>query len=124
MHHYQIDLRGLFSEEAPLSPRYVLTLIEWLPIGSNYEAECRGGSQFRGWDESRYALVATVNALRALQYLYLRAHLDPKKSAKPKPPEPFPAPEVPEDRARPRKGSFAFVAAARLAATRKRKTGD
>lgn len=118
LNYYGVDLRQLFLPESRLSPRFVISLIKGLPIESAFVAERRGGQQFRGWDESRYALVATVNAIRALQYTYVAAH----SKTKPKTPDPFPIPERKTTQAE-KPGSFAFIAAAKLAAAKKRKVG-
>ena len=61
--HYQMDVRDLFRDGSGLSPRWVLLHIVQLPQSSRFYAEKRGGPQFRGWDESRYALAAVVNAV-------------------------------------------------------------
>lgn len=116
---YDVDLRDIFVPEARLTPLYVLTLIRGLPEDCRFNAERRGGPQFRGWDTSRYAAVATVNAVRALQYTYVAAH----SKNKPKPPDPFPIPDSPVRRKNKGPGSFAFIAAHKLAAA-KRKKGE
>jgi hypothetical protein len=116
---YDVDIREMFLPESRLTPLYLLVLIRGLPEGSRFVAERRGGSEFRGWDASRYAAVATVNAVRALQYTYVAAH----SKNKPKAPEPFP---VPDKRVRKRNtgpGSFAFIAAQGIAAARKNRGG-
>lgn len=120
-HYFGIDLRDLFSEENPLSPRYVLVHIKWLGMDSAYIAERRGGQRFRGWDEGRYTSVAIVNALRAFMHMYLLSHIDPKKS-KPKAPEPFPIPDRKSPQAH-KPGSFANLALAKLTAAKRRKNG-
>jgi hypothetical protein len=115
---YGVDLRDLFVPEAHLTPLYVFTLIKGLNYDSAFVAERRGGQQFRGWNESRYAAVATVNAVRALQYTYVAAN----SKSKPKPPDSFPIPER-QTKQVDKPGSFAFIAAAKLAAAKKRKAG-
>ncbi len=112
---YGFDLRDLFRTD--VSPRWVLALIKNLPLGSRFFAERRGGQQFRGWDESRYAMVAVVNAVRALQYTYVAAH----SKSKPPPPEPFPIPDKTIRKKQAGPGSFAFIAAAKLAVAKKAK---
>ncbi|GAB4584400.1 D site-binding protein [Nocardia sp. IFM 10818] len=109
-----MDLRDLFVPESRLTPRAVINLIKYLPLGSAYSAELRGGPHFRGWDESRYIGVATVNALRSLQHLYLSVN----SKNKPKPPEPFPLPDS-KNKKRDAPGSFASIAKAHLAAAKK-----
>jgi hypothetical protein len=116
---YDVDIREMFLPDSRLTPLYLLVLIRGLPESSRFVAERRGGPEFRGWDASRYAAVATVNAVRALQYTYVAAH----SKNKPKAPEPFP---VPDKRVRKRDkgpGSFAFIAAQTMAAARKNR-GD
>ncbi|UAJ16534.1 tail assembly chaperone [Mycobacterium phage LarryKay] len=114
---YGVDLRDIYLPESRLSPKLALVLIKELPVGSRFYAEKRGGKQFRGWDESRYALVAIVNAVRALQYTYVAAH----SKSKPKPPDPFPTPQRTKARQIRKAGSFAWMAAKQIAAARKRK---
>ena len=110
---YGVDLRDLFHPTRPLTPLFLLALIRGLPDDCRFNAQRRGGQEFRGWDASRYAAVATVNAVRALQYTYVAAH----SKSRPKPPEPFPIPDAPARERGP--GSFAFIAAQKLAAARK-----
>lgn len=114
---YNVDLRDMFREDSGLSPRWLLNLIVNLPFSSRFYAEQQGGQQFRGWDESRYAMVATVNAIRALQYTYVAAH----SKRKPKMPDMFPVPEV---KVKKRKrntgpGSFTFMAAQQMGLMKK-----
>ena len=91
MEYYGVDLRDVLRPESRLTPLYLLTLIRGLPDDSRFNAERRGGPEFRGWDADRYIAVANVNAVRALQYTYIAAH----SKNKPKPPEPFPTPDKP-----------------------------
>ena len=114
-----MDLRDILVPGARLTPLYLLVLIRGLPEDCRFNAERRGGQQFRGWDGGRYAAVATVNAVRALQYTYVAAH----SKNKPKPPDPFPIPDKPVRRRNTGPGSFAFIAAQQIAAAR-RKKGD
>ncbi len=104
---YHVDLRDLYRDD--MSPRWLLTLITQLPAGSRFYAQRRGGPQFRGWDESRYALVAAVNAIRSLQYTYVSAH----SKRRPTPPKPMP---IPDDARRKKDtpGSFAHTAKMKL----------
>ncbi|AHJ86392.1 tail assembly chaperone [Mycobacterium phage 40AC] len=122
LHYYRVDIRDLFSEENPLSPRYVLALIVWLPTDSAFAASCRGGPQFRGWDADRYAMVSAVNELRAGNHLTLLINRDRSKP-KPKAPEPFPTPDEEKKSTAPKPGSFAsmVVAAKRAARLKKEK---
>lgn len=112
--YYNVDLRDIFNPEARLTPLWLLTLLKGLPEGSRFVAEKRGGQQFRGWDAGRYATVATVNAVRALQWTYVAAH----SKSKPKPPDPFPIPESSISKKR-KPNSFALIAAKKLAQVRK-----
>lgn len=116
--YYRVDLRDLFDDEAPLSPRYTLLLISHLPTDGAFYASRRGGQQFRGWDADRYALVAQVNAQRANNHILTMVNRDPKKP-KPKPPEWFPTPDDEIKSVKP--GSFAAVAAAMLAEQKRKK---
>lgn len=122
-HHFGIDLRDLFLDDCPMSPRFVLAHIKILPVGSAFVAEVRGGQEFRGWDEDRYQMAALIDAIRILQYIFVLANIDPKKK-KPKPPEPYPTPDKATKHKQPDKpGSFAFIAKSALAAAKRRKEG-
>jgi len=107
-----------------LSPRFVLVHIAYLPIESAFVAERRGGQEYRGWGPDRYMAAGQMDLTKAQSYLFLLANSDPKK-ARPKPPEPYPVPgghkRVASSDLKP--GSFAFIAAAQLAAA-KRKAGQ
>lgn len=105
----------MFSEVAPLSPRYVLEHIKHLPDTSHFAAEVRGGKHFRGWDESRYLQAATVNAIRTLQYILVAVNSDPK-GPKPKPVTPYPLPDDLYKKKTDKPGSFGFIARRHLAA--------
>lgn len=119
MEHYKVDLRDIYRPEASLSPRFLFVLIKGLPMGSRFNSEKRGGSQFQGWDDSKYMQAALINAVRALQYTYVQAHS--KKTIQP--PDPFP---VPDRKATTKSqvnkpGSFANVAASLINTARKKR---
>ena len=116
---YQVDLRDIFVEGSGLSPRLALTYIRYLPMGSAFVAERRGGQQFRGWDESRYISVASVNGLRSLLHVYISAHT----KGKTKPPEPYPIPDRKKKNQADKPGSFAAIAKSKLDASKRRKEG-
>lgn len=99
-----------------MTPLYLLSLIRGLPLGSRFSAEKRGGPQFRGWDVNTYALAAAVNGIRALTHVYISAH----SKNKPKPPDPFPIPDSSVRRRKKGPGTFAFIAAQKLAAARRK----
>lgn len=120
LHYYRVDLRELFSEVCPFTPRYLLSLIIHLPADGAFYASRQGGQEFRGWDTDRYALVALVNAQRAGNHIQLMINRDPKRAA-PKPPEPFPTPGSENKSKAPKPGSFAAVAASMLAAQKRKK---
>jgi hypothetical protein len=126
LHYYNVDVRDLFREVSPYSPRYILVLVSQLPLGSAYVAEQRGGSQFRGWDHALYAQVALINAVRTSNYMFLCANSDPKKK-KPEAPDPYPTPDEPSEprgrgrRGPPAPGSFVATAAAMISRARKAK---
>lgn len=107
---YGVDLRDVLVPGSRLTPRWVLVLIRGLPETSRYVAELRGGPQFRGWDTSRYAAVATVNAVRALQYTYVAAH----SKSRPKVPESFPVPDQTVRKRSNGPNMFALMAAAKM----------
>lgn len=119
-HEFGIDLRELFSDQPPFSPRYVLAHIKWLPIGSAFIAEMRGGQQYRGWNEDRYAITRLIDLIAVSNYLFLMANRDPKKRA-PEPPEPYPTPDNLQAKKRDKPGSFGFIAKTMLAESRRRK---
>lgn len=113
----------MFRENSTLTTQYVLALIAYLPPESAFEAEKRGGQQFRGWNAQMYAIVAAVNALRSLQHMYVLTHLN-KKASKPKPPEPFPIPQKKkEEQTSFKPGSFGGMVSSMMAASRRRKAG-
>ena len=119
LEYYDVDLRDMFVPEARLTPLYLLVLIRGLPEGSRFVAERRGGPEFRGWDTGRYIDVATVNAVRALQYTYVAAN----SKSKPKPPEPFPIPDKGVRQQAKGPNSFAFIAAAKIKQARRKASG-
>ncbi|ALA48133.1 tail assembly chaperone [Mycobacterium phage Phlei] len=124
LQYYRVDIRDLFREEDPLSPRYVLALVLNLPKDGAFHAARRGSREYRGWDEDRYALVALVNEMKANNHLFTLAHSDPKKR-KPKPPEPFPTPDTETKPQAPKPGSFAgMLIAAKKAARQRREAND
>ena len=110
-----MDLRDVLVPEARLTPLYLLVLIKGLPETSRFVAEKRGGPEFRGWGTDRYATVAIVNAVRALQWTYVAAH----SKNRPAMFEPFPIPDESLKQTTP--NSFAMIAAAKIASARKRK---
>lgn len=109
-HYYGIDLRELFSEVDPLSPRWVLTHIRGLPMTSLFVAHVRGGARYIGWDEGRYMQATLIDAVRSLIWITVMANSDPKKR-KPEHPEQYPVPGLTEKKKRDaRPGSFAHTA--------------
>lgn len=117
--YYGLDLRDLFSDVNPLSPKYVLGLVINLPTDSAFFASKRGGPQFRGWDATRYALVGLVNSQNMTNHILAMVNRDPKR-AKPKPPEPFPTPDG-ELKDKGKVNSFTATAARMLAAQRRKR---
>lgn len=100
-----------------MTPKWVLTLLTGLdPYDSRFYAEKRGGQEFRGWDPDRYATAATVDAVRALTWVYVAAHV----KRKPKLPDPFPTPKAKTKKAD-KPGSFAHTAFSLLSAAKQRK---
>ncbi|MEI6001130.1 hypothetical protein H3V53_29295 [Paraburkholderia bengalensis] len=90
-----------------------------LPKTGAFYAERRGGQQYRGWDEDRYALADIYDAVQAGNHILLMANRDPKKP-KPKAPKAYPRPDDFE-KTTPKPGSFAaMVVAAKKAAREKR----
>lgn len=121
LHYYRVDLRDLFREDNPLSPRWVLNLIIGLPMDLEFRAAERGGKKFRGWGPSTYALADIATSLRTLVYLYLSAHIDPKKSKKPAEPKPFWIPDESSEHKPKKNGLFASMVGSLIAANRKHK---
>lgn len=124
LEHYGVDLRDLFDEENPLSPKWVLNLVVHLPVGSAFVAARRGGQQFRDWDADRYALADIATSLRSFRHLYVSAHIDRRKHRLPQAPKPFPTPEELTTKKNSQKpGSFAYVVLQAKRASMKRKAG-
>lgn len=120
--YYGMDLRDLFLDDPPWSPRFVLAHIRNLDYGSAYVAEARGGQQYRGWDESRYIAAAEVNSIRTLIYAFILANMNSKKAKKPEAPRPWPLPDDKDKKKRQDKpGSFAFIARSHIAAVKKKR---
>jgi hypothetical protein len=117
--YFGIDLRDLFSDENPLSPRWVLLHIQQLPMGSSFVAEIRGGIQFRGWDEDRYMRAAFIDSVRVLQYILILCNSDPNKP-KAQPPDPYPLPDNVKRTEQDSPGSFGFIAKKKIAEARRR----
>ena len=121
-HYYGIDLRDLFLEVPPWSPRFVLAHVNNLPFDSATNAEMRGGQKFRGWDEDRYLAASTSNAIRTLLYAFLLANRDPRKSSKKlAPPTPWPLPDDKDKKQKRQEGPFALMAKSLLSKAKKRK---
>ncbi|QFP95510.1 tail assembly chaperone [Mycobacterium phage GaugeLDP] len=121
LQYYRVDLRDLFADEDPLSPRFVLALVLCLPKDGAFYAERRGGQQYRGWDEDRYALADIYDAVQAGNHILLLANRDPNKP-KPKAPKAYPRPDDLEAKpAAPKPGSFAAMVVAAKTAARKRR---
>lgn len=111
----------MFSDEAPLSPRFVLALVLCLPKDGAFYAERRGGQQYRGWDEDRYALADIYDAVQAGNHLFIMAHRDPNKP-KPQAPKAYPRPDdLAPKQAAPKPGSFAAMVVAAKKAARERR---
>ncbi|QXN73863.1 tail assembly chaperone [Mycobacterium phage Eaglepride] len=124
-HYYGIDLRDLFSEDHPISPRWVLLHVKNLPMDSAFVAEFRGGQRYRGWDPSRYMQAAMIDLLRIQNYMFVLANSDPKKG-KPKEPEPYPLPDTQrtEQKKTYKPGSFGGIVAQMFAAKRRKKEAE
>lgn len=123
-HYFGIDLRDIFSEVAPLSPRYVLAHVRYLPLESAFVAAQRGGDRFRGWDEGRYMTATLINTIKTLIYITTLANSDPKKHHRITPPEVYPIPDRKAKKERDaRPGSFAHIVKTKAAAIRKKREG-
>lgn len=110
----------MFSEDRPLTPRFVIAHIKYLPMGSAFIAEQRGGQQFRGWDQSQYMTATLIDAVRTLTYAFVLAHVDPDKT-RPKPPAQYPVPDKVKVQTAEDPGSFSFIVKMHLAAIKKKK---
>ncbi|AGR46439.1 tail assembly chaperone [Mycobacterium phage Odin] len=121
LQYFRVDLRDLFRDEDPLSPRFVLALVLCLPKDGAFYASRRGGQQYRGWDEDRYALADIYDAVQANTHMFLLANRDPKKP-KPKAPKSYPRPDDLEPhKAAHKPGSFAAMVVAAKKAARERR---
>ncbi|ALF02166.1 tail assembly chaperone [Mycobacterium phage LadyBird] len=118
--YYQVDLRDLFRDEDPLTPRFVLVLVLCLPKDGAFYAARRGGMQYRGWDEDRYALADIYDAINAGNHLFMMANRDRTKP-KPKAPTPYPRPDDHKKTEAPKPGSFAAMVVAAKKAARERR---
>jgi hypothetical protein len=124
-HYYGIDLRDLFLDVPPWTPRFLLAHINNLDYNSAFVAQLRGGQQYRGWGEDRYIAASTSNAIRTLVYLFILANKDPRKKSKTAVPTPWP---LPDDKDKKKKkqdkpGSFGFMAKSLLSKAKKRREG-
>ncbi len=120
MQYYHVDLRDLLLDEAPISPRFVLSLVLCLPKDGAFYAERRGGQEFRGWDEDRYALANIYDAVQTGNYLFSLVNHNPNR-ASPKKPSAYPRPDDTKPKnAPPKPGSFAAMVVAAKKAERER----
>jgi len=121
-HYYGIDLRELFAEDKPLSPRWVLIHVLHLPVESAFVAQQRGGGMFRGWDEGRYMMARLIDLMSISNWMFLCANSDPD-GRKPEMPEPYPMPDniKMKKQLQDRPGSFGFITKTLLAKAKKRK---
>ncbi|KRD08771.1 hypothetical protein ASE48_08350 [Mycobacterium sp. Root265] len=113
----------MFNDEDPLSPRYALALIINLPKQGAFYASRRGGPDFRGWDEDRYALADLVDEMQKSNHYFLLANRDPSKP-KPKAPKPYYRPDFAKAKVVHKPGSFAAMVVAAKAAKRKREEAE
>lgn len=116
---YGLDLGSIFVPGSGLTPKIVLAYISELHFTSRYGSAVRGGPQFRNWDETRYATVAMVEAIRALTFTYIQSHTKKSLPA----PQPYPTPDrtTRQTRQANTPGSFASIAAGHLTKVRQRK---
>ena len=98
----------------------MLNLILHLPTDGAFHAARMGGQEFRGWDADRYALKAIVDGVRVTNYILTMVNRDPKKK-KPDLPDPFPSPGEKTTTTQSKPGSFASIAAAMMAAQKRKK---
>jgi hypothetical protein len=117
--YFGIDLRDLFLEENPLSPRWALLHIQQLPMGSSFVAELRGGPEFRGWDADRYMTARLIDLFGIANYIQILINHDRDKP-KPPPPDPYPLPDNVKRSEQNQPGSFGFIARQKIAQARRR----
>lgn len=85
-------LNDLFRPGSGLTPALALALIKNLPPESNFVADRRGGTDFRGWGADRYLMANMYDAIRILIYVTLLANGGKKNNVKA--PEPVWRPEA------------------------------
>ncbi|MGW1740037.1 hypothetical protein ACWCPQ_14635 [Nocardia sp. NPDC001965] len=112
MREYSVDIRDVFVEGSGVTPKWLLTLIIGLPLGSDTKAAMRGGSQFEGWDKDRYLMVGVINAVRELTNKFIQANTPKGKT--PKLLDPFPIPHETSTKKQHKPGSFAAIALGHL----------
>lgn len=121
METYKVDIRDLLRPGTGVTPRWVLALVKGLDVNSRFHAQKRGGQQFRYWDESRYALVAIADAVRAFLYAYIVTHTE-KGKPRPEVPKPIKTPQPPRTKKKVyAPGSFGHMAMQQIARVKKRK---
>lgn len=89
---YGVDLRDLFSESTPLSPRRALVLVQGLPSRSVSSAVLAGSPDAAEWGVDTYLLASAVNALRETVFVLCKANS--KRSSKIPSPKFIPLPGV------------------------------
>jgi len=64
LREYGVDLGDIFLDPPELSPKKVISLLEWLPEGAYSVSLLRGTQDGYGWNAQTYLLAALVNSVR------------------------------------------------------------
>lgn len=84
LREYGVDLRGLFTTPAEITPKLALALVEHLPSSSSSSATLREVPDSHGWDTNSYLISTLINAVRDNTYVNMQVRT--KKKLKPFPP--------------------------------------
>lgn len=90
LREYGVDLRELFSEVDPLTPRRALALIENLPTSSRTFALWNDSPESYGWGTQEYLLAGVIDSVREGTFTNIQV----RSKKKIQPFEPFPTPGV------------------------------
>lgn len=106
-----MDLRDLFSEDDPLTPKRAVALIEGLPPESRTAAILREDEESYGWKTSDYLLAAIANSVREGTFVNMQVRTKKKLT----PIEPIEVPGVKKQKKQKKANKFVQMAQAQLA---------